>query len=112
MNIADTAAIDILMTISGQAQERFAVDQVQVNGENDKKTSFELIDGSIVPVVSGRVVNALSGYHINPGTYGSIPPKIDEKILSGESSSGNMEKSLLCDSGDQKELIKINEIFA
>ena len=112
LNIADTAAIDILMTISGQAQERFAVDQVQVNGENDKKTSFELIDGSIVPVISGRVVNALSGYHINPGTYGSIPPKIDEKILSGESSSGNMEKSLLCDSGDQKELIKINEIFA
>jgi len=59
--------ITAYLFFSGQLFDSFIVDQNQVNVYNDKKTSFEKIGTIIVPVVSERVRNALSGYIINPG---------------------------------------------
>jgi len=67
LNIIDTMPITAYLFFSGQLFDSFIVDQNQVNVYNDKKTSFEKIGTIIVPVVSERVRNALSGYIINPG---------------------------------------------
>ncbi|MEI6672478.1 MAG: hypothetical protein WCL02_03875 [bacterium] len=84
LNIIDTEAINIQMSVSGQVQDTFTVDQIQVALYNDKKTSFEKVYGLVLPVHAERITNALSGYTINPGIYiasenntgDSIPPPI------------------------------------
>lgn len=112
LNIIDTTAIDIQMSISGQLQDTFAVDQVQVNLYNDKKTSFEKVYGLVLPVRPERVSNALSGYSINPGIYIASENNPGDSIPPPTQSWGNLQLLPSCDFVDQRDLIKINEIFA
>ena len=109
-NILDTAAINIQIFISGQIEDSFMVDQYRVNVYNDRKTSFEKVAGISTRVQTGRVVNAQGGNTINPGVY----------FRTGNSSNVTFPPSLSwvnsslpvpCDSIDQRDLIKINEIF-
>lgn len=109
-NILDTAAINIQLLISGQIEDSFLVDQYWVNLYNDKKTSFEKVAGISTRVQTGRVVNAQSGNTINPGMYfrtGNSTNVIFPPSLSWVNSS----LPVPCDSVDQRDLIKINEIF-
>ena len=83
LNITDTSSINIQLIVSGQIVDNFFVDQSLVNFYNDKKTSFEKFGENITGVDIDRVVNAQSGYIINPGKYftpeiiiGDIPPPI------------------------------------
>lgn len=109
-NILDTAAINIQILMSGQMEDSFIVDQYRVNLYNDKKTSFEKVAGITTRVQTGRVVNTQSGNTINPGVYFrtgnpsnvSFPPSL---------SWVNSWLPISCDSLDQRDLIKINEIF-
>jgi hypothetical protein len=66
LNLIDTSPINIQLSISGQSEDSFLVDAYRVDLYNDKKTSFEKISGISTRTTSGRVVNALSGYIINP----------------------------------------------
>jgi hypothetical protein len=69
LSIADTAAIQIQLVISGQIVDSFSVDQYWVNKYNDKKTSFEKVGEIPTRVQSNRITQAQSGYTINPGKY-------------------------------------------
>ena len=109
-NILDTAAINIQILMSGQIEDRFLVDQYWVNLYNDKKTSFEKVGGVPTRVQTSRVFNAQSGITINPGMYfrtGNITNVTFPPSLSG----ANSWLPISCDSVDQRDLIKINEIF-
>jgi hypothetical protein len=57
------------MLVSGQVVDDFVVDQYRINIYNDQKTSFERVGDIRTRVQSDRVVNAHSGYIINPGRY-------------------------------------------
>jgi hypothetical protein len=82
----DTAAIDIQIFISGQIADSFVVDQYRVNQYNDQKTSLERVGNVSTRVQSGRVVNAHSGYIINPGRYRAMGENIvDVSLPPGQS---------------------------
>lgn len=66
LNLTDTAPISVYLSISGQREDEFLVDSYRVNLYNDKKTSFEKIAGIPTRTSSGSVMNAQSGYTINP----------------------------------------------
>jgi len=111
-NILDTTAISIRLLISGQIEDSFVVDQYRVNEYNDKKTSFEKFGNDVTWVQVDRVANALSGYLINPGIYFGTKVNIGDIPIPPPSNAWpNLQLPISCDSIDQRELIKINEIF-
>ncbi|MCX6824331.1 MAG: hypothetical protein NT085_04345 [candidate division SR1 bacterium] len=110
LNILDTAAINIQILISGQVEDSFLVDQYWVNLYNDKKTSFEKVGGIPTRVQTSRVVNAQSGTTINPGMYFGTG-KFTNVTFPPSLSGTNSGLPISCDSVDQRDLIKINEIF-
>lgn len=109
-NILDTAPINIQLFISGYMEDNFLVDQYRVNQYNDKKTSFEKVGWVSTRVQSDRTINAQSGYTINPGTYfGS--GTVTNVSFPLTQNSGDLQLPIPCVSVDQRELMKINEIF-
>jgi len=80
LNMTDTSSITIQLIVSGQIVDNFFVEQSLVNFYNDKKTSFEKFGENITGVDIDRVVNAQSGYFINPGKY-FVPETIIGEIL-------------------------------
>lgn len=108
LNMTDTAAINIQVSISGQVEDTFLVDEYRVNKYNDKKTSFEKIGN-----ISTRVQNPTNnqtGYMITPGSYLSDWSGIDVSFPP-QQSSGDLQLPLPCVLVDQRDLAKINEIF-
>lgn len=111
LSIVDTAQISLQMMISGQIEDSFFVDQYRVNKYNDKKTSFEKIGNISTWVQPDRVTNAQSGYIINPGIYLETGINITNVSFAPTQSWGGIVLPISCDSVDQRDLIKINEIF-
>ena len=107
LNLTDTAAINIQLLLSGQIEDVFVVDQYRVNKYNDKKTSFEKVGTTVTPVVSDRIVNAQSGYIVSPGKYFPTGTIVADVTFA----PGHLPLPISCDSVDQRDLIKINEIF-
>ena len=110
LNLIDTVAINIQLLISGQMEDNFLVDQYRVNQYNNKKTSFEKISWISTRVQTGRVVNAQSGIVVNPGVYfrtGNFTNVSFPLVQSWD----NLQLPVPCVSVDQRDLIKINEIF-
>ncbi|MCX6824807.1 MAG: hypothetical protein NTY80_01155 [candidate division SR1 bacterium] len=113
LGMADTAALNIFLNISGQMVDSFSVDSYRVNQYNDKKTSFERVGAISTPAQTGRRENAQSGYIINPGVYFVTGENIfDVYTLPSQQSGVNLELPVPCDFIDQGDLVKINEIFA
>ncbi len=110
-SITDTAPIRIHLIVSGQSEDSFIVDERWVKKYNDKKTSFEKVGGISTRVQSGRVVNAQSGYVINPGVYFSQGNNLSNVSFPPTQSWGNIQIPVPCDSLVQDDLLKINEIF-
>lgn len=110
-NILDTAAINIQILISGQMEDDFVVDQYLVGEYNDKKTSLERFGNGITWVQVDRVANTLSGYLINPGMYFGTKVDIKDTPTPIIQSWADLQPPISCDSIDQRDLIKINEIF-
>ncbi len=110
LSLIDTAAINIQLSISGQVEDSFLVDQYRVNLYNDKKTSFEKVAWVSTRVQTGRVVNAQSGIIINPGVYFRTGNVTNVSFLPTQSWD-NVQLPVPCVSVDQRDLIKIDEIF-
>lgn len=110
LNMIDTAPIVIQLTVSGQVGDEFLVDSYRVNFYNDKKTSFEKLNGVSTRVQTGRIVNALSGYMINPGSYGGLEIPTNVAFPPGQSWE-NSDLPIPCVSLDQRWLLKVVEIF-
>ena len=110
LNLTDTSPINIQLIVSGQIVDSFLVDEYRVNAYNDKKTSFEKV--GLVPtwVQSDRVAYAQSGYTINPGVYFRTGTVVDVSFPPTQSWD-NLQLPVSCVSLDQRDLIKINEIF-
>ena len=111
LSIADTAAIQIQLVISGQIVDSFSVDQYWVNKYNDKKISFEKVGETPTRVQSNRITQAQSGYTINPGKYFGTGINVSNVSLPWEQDWVNLQPPISCDFVDQRDLIKINEIF-
>lgn len=110
LSMTDTTSISIQILISGQIEDTFLVDQYRVNKYNDRKTSFEKMGGIPTRVETGRVVNAQSGYIINPGRYFTLGSGTNVSFPPIQSWT-NLQLPIPCDSLDQRNLVKINEIF-
>lgn len=110
-SMTDTSAIHIYLIISGQREDSFIVDQYRVKKYNDKKNSFEKVGEVPTWVQSDRIANAQSGYTINPGIYFSTGSSTNDVSVAPEQSWVNLQPPLSCDLVDQRDLIKINEIF-
>ncbi len=111
LNLIDTAPINIQLSISGQIEDSFLVDQYWVDLYNDKKTSFEKIGGIVTRTTSGRVANALSGYIINPWVHSAMGNTITDVSFPPTQSWDSIQLPVSCVSVDQRDLIKITEIF-
>lgn len=111
LSMTDTAAITIHLMVSGQIADSFIVDQYRVDRYNDKKTSFEKVDIIPTRVQSDRIAHAQSGYTINPGIYFTTGMITGNVSFPPEQSWANLLLPISCDSLDQRDLIKINEIF-
>lgn len=110
-SMTDTAAIAIHLLVSGQREDSLLVDQYWVNKYNDKKTSFEKLAGIPTRVHSDRVAQAQSGYTINPGIYFATGVITSNVSFPPEQSWAHLQVPISCDSLDQRDLIKIKEIF-
>lgn len=110
-SMTDTAPINIHLIVSGQIEDSFVVDQYRVNKYNDKKTSFEKVGEISTRVQTGRIINAQSGYIINPGIYFSTGTTTSNISFSPEQSWAYLQLPVSCDSVDQRDLIKVTEIF-
>ena len=110
-SIADTATISVQIIISGKIEDSFVVDQYRVDMYNDKKTSFEKVGEIPTWVQSDRIANAQSGFTINPGIYGRTGTNISNVSFAPTQSWDNLSSPSSCDSVDQRDLIKIDEIF-
>ena len=110
LNLTDTSPINIQLIISGQLVDSFLVDQYRVDTYNDKKTSFEKVGMVSTRVQPDRVAYAQSGYTINPGVYFRTGTVIDVSFPPSQSWD-NLQLPISCVSLDQRDLIKINEIF-
>ena len=110
LNLTDTAPMNIQLIVSGQIVDSFLVDEYRVNAYNDKKTSFEKVGLIPTRVQSDRVAYAQSGYTINPGVYFTTGTVVDVSFPPAQS-WGNVQLPVSCVSLDQRDLIKINEIF-
>jgi len=110
LNLIDTAPINIQLNISGQIADSFLVDQYRVNLYNDKKTSFEKVAWIPTWVQTNRVVNAQSGNMINPGVYFRTGSVTNVSFPPAQSWD-NLQLPIPCVSLDQRDLVKINEIF-
>ncbi len=111
LNLIDTVPINISLIISGQKADEFLVDTYRVNFYNDKKTSFEKIGGISTRVEISRVVNALSGYIINPWVYTAIGNASINVSYPPTQFWDSFQLPIPCVSVDQRDLIKVSEIF-
>ena len=111
LSMTDTAAINIYLIVSGQIEDSFLVDHYRVNKYNDKKTSFEKVAEISTRVQSDRIAHAQSGYTINPGIYFGTGIFVSNVSIAPEQSWANLIIPVSCDSLDQGDRIKINEIF-
>ncbi len=110
LNLIDTSPIHIQLSISGQVEDSFLVDSYRVNLYNDKKTSFEKVGWVSTRTTSGRIINALSGYTINPGRYFGSGTVSDVSFPLAQS-SGDLQLPIPCMLVDQSNLLKVTEIF-
>lgn len=111
LNLIDTSPIYIQLSISGQLEDSFLVDQYWVDEYNDKKTSFEKIAWISTRVQTARVANALSGYTINPWVYSVMGNTSTDVSFPPGQSWENWDIPISCVSVDQTDLIQISEIF-
>jgi len=111
LNLIDTNPINIQLSMSGQVEDSFLVDAYRVNLYNDKKTSFEKIGGISTRTTSGRIVNALSWYTINPWVHSVMENIPTDVSFPPTQSWGSIQLPISCVSVNQTDLIKVSEIF-